>query len=105
MIRKQERPGIKNKNGAVFLCVGAESFTIIQLVFGLTPVLLGLLLIVFSAKLSVGTAALLSNLSGGRIAGREELIMAFYIVFGVLLIFAGVAGFLMFFVLGCSPGN
>jgi hypothetical protein len=94
-------PNIRSKDGITLLCVG-ESFLALQIIFGFTPLLAGLLLIIFSRRLSGGTAALLSKMTDGRSLERTAAIRTFYIIFGALLMFAGVNGFLLFIV-GCKP--
>lgn len=91
---------MRNRDHNVFYCTG-EASILIPIVLGLAPVLVGLLLIIFSGRLSAGASALLARVNVGQTSGLTTGLRVASIVFGVFLMFAGVNLYLFTFVLGC----
>ena len=85
---------------AVLLCSG-ESFRYDEIIFGVLPVLAGLLLIVLSPRLAAGTTAIFSSAAKAERRAYVAKITVLYIVLGCLLIPAGAVIFLMFFTMLC----
>jgi hypothetical protein len=79
----------------LLLCAG-ETFSNVQILFGVVPVLSGLLLILFNHRLSVNTITLISFFSKSAENINRTTVKVLFFVLGLLLICLGFVGLLMF---------